>query len=78
MLDFLHLDVKVSLPLNIYISWGLDGGNYLLVDGGVLAVTVTIKLLALLTYQLGKMSKLMEHYPCHGIRPTGLRPLIAQ
>ena len=53
VLDCLHLDVERSRHLNIYLSWGLDGGNYLLVDGGVLALTVTIKLLALLTYQLG-------------------------
>ena len=53
MLDCLHLDVGRSRPLNICLLWGLDGGNYLLVDGGVLALTVTIKLLAPLTYQLG-------------------------
>ena len=38
---------------NICFLWGLDVGNYLLVDGGMLALTVTIKLLALLTYELG-------------------------
>ena len=42
-----------EVDLSIFASWGLDGGNYLLVDGGVLALTLTIKLLALLTYQLG-------------------------
>ena len=78
MLDFLDLDVERSRPLSICLSWGLDGGNYLLVDEGVLALIVTIKLLVLLTYQLGKPRKLTEHNPCHGIRPTGLRPIIAQ
>ena len=53
MLDFQHLDVERSRPLNICLSWGLDGGNYLLVDGGMPALTVIIKLLAPLTYQLG-------------------------
>ena len=48
MLDCLHIDVERSRPLNICLSWGLDGQNYLLVDGGVLALTMTIKLLALL------------------------------
>ena len=71
MLGVVHL-------LNIRLLWGLDEGDYLLVDGGMLTLTVTIKLLAPLTYQLGRQRKLTEHYPCHGIRPTGLSPLIAQ
>ena len=53
MLDCLHLDAGRSRPLNICLLWGLDGGNYLLVDEGVIALTVTIKLLAHLTINLG-------------------------
>ena len=46
MLVFVHL-------LNICLLWGLDEGVYLLVDGGKITLTVTIKSLSFLTYQLG-------------------------
>ena len=48
MLDCLHLDVGRSRPLNIFLLWGLAGGNYLLVDGRMVALTVTIKLVVIL------------------------------
>ena len=48
MLDCLHLDVGRSRPLNICLLWGLDEGNYLLVDGRMIALTVTIKLVVIL------------------------------
>ena len=69
MLDYLHLDVGSCAPLNIYLLWGLDGGNYLLVDGGVIALTVTINMLAHLTYQLGNRGELTKLCPCHGRNP---------
>ena len=69
MLDFLYLDVGRSRPLNICLLWGLDGGNYLLVDGGVIALTVTIKLLPHLTYQLGNRGELTKLCPCDGKNP---------
>ena len=39
------------------------------VDGGVIALTVTIKLLAHLTYQLGNRGELTKLCPCHGRNP---------
>ena len=60
MLDCLHLDARRSRPLNICLLWGLDGGNYLLVDGGVIALTVTIKLFSLFTYKLGNRGELTK------------------
>ena len=54
------IDVGRSRPLNINLFWGPYGGNYLLVDGGVIALTVTIKLLTLLMYQLGNRGELIN------------------
>ena len=41
----------------------------MLVDRGIIALTVTIKLLAHLTYQLGNRGELTKHCPCHGRNP---------